>query len=93
MARDEAADLMPEMSEADILQLVARSCRVTHPMGNRRYHEWVFDIDEGLIAGIAKFELSEAAQHQAAYDASTAQPVLIEKNGVIQWNSGNYSAA
>ncbi len=43
------------LNEKGVLQMYGRSAKVRHPHGDRRFHDWVFATQNGLIVKISKF--------------------------------------
>lgn len=40
----------------ELSKMVAKSALITHPRGNRRYHEWLFNIQHGELLDVMRLE-------------------------------------
>ena len=55
-ALEEATTLLPDKSIEDIRDMVRRAARVTHPWGNRRFEDIVFDVSGDYLMGIVHID-------------------------------------
>lgn len=54
-----------DLTLSEIERWVRMAARCTHPIGNRRYHDWVFDVEERgkdtHVERMCKYELTDYA--------------------------------
>lgn len=48
------------IEEAEVLDMVVRAAKVTHKLGNRRYHQFLFMVQEGVVSLMTALEFDNA---------------------------------
>lgn len=57
---------------SELMEMVASAAVVTHPKGNRRYHDWVFKIEDETVTDISPFEKRTVITWKPARISSSA---------------------
>lgn len=65
-AEQDAAELMAGCSQQQVIDMVRQSAKCTHVHGNRRYEDFVFNMDGRVVMGIALF--NAPARSHTLYD-------------------------
>lgn len=52
-ALQDAKTLLPGVPKAKLIEMVSESAPCTHARGNRRYHDFIFNVKKGQVTGIA----------------------------------------
>lgn len=61
----EAAGLFAEASYDALLKMVTASAKVTHPCGNRRYKDYVFNVYGNEVRGVSRFQTGIAKHKES----------------------------
>ncbi len=85
-ALGQAKTLMPFKTEADIVQMVRDSARVTHPMGNRRFEHYVFLVDKGMVKSISRFSNDVVSSTACAVCGGSKQLITYDGCGLCDWS-------
>lgn len=59
-----------EISQDTLVVMLSKSAVIRHPRGNRRYHDWVFDLDQTKVLRVTKIKHPVILEGDSAmYDA------------------------
>lgn len=60
-------------TEARLRRMLKQSALITHPHGNRRYLDFLFDVREGRLCAVHRIDLTNEAPNQGSETCTTQQ--------------------